>query len=67
MPFIKARAFSKDDYLDTVDVDSDLEEDAAPVKKVRNKKNKDSMDGLNPKQKAEALQQFYDASEKALK
>ena len=67
-PFFKARSFSVDDYLDSVDVDSDLEEDAAPVKKVRTpKRSKDSLTGLNPKQKAEVLQQFYDAAEKSLK
>ena len=69
-PFIKCRAFSADDFLDTQDVDSDAEEEsgtAAKKVKALNKKKNKSIAGVNPKQRLENLQTFYDAAEASLK
>lgn len=69
-PFFQCRSFAVDDYLDTPDVDSDAEDDgAATAKKAKvmsKKKNKNSTT-VNPKQRVENLQTFYDAAEAALK
>ena len=68
-PFFQCRLFSVDD-IDTPDVDSDAEEDgAANAKKakVMSKKKSKNATIVNPKQRVENLQTFYDAAEAALK
>ena len=68
-PFIKCRGFAKKDDSVSVEGEAESEKQKFTKKKpIRNQKPEEGaeMGSMNPKQKIDAMQTFYDASEIAL-